>query len=69
MPIYTYRCPVCHDTRELQRKIAEMDDPVTCIPCLEARSLEVADTFTPPRMDRIMSAPAPHFPGASSWRG
>lgn len=68
MPLYVYACPRCKGEVELQRKIVEMDDPVTCMTCKEEWN-DVDVVQRRPLMDRVMTAPAPHFPGASSWRG
>jgi putative FmdB family regulatory protein len=68
MPIYIYRCSTCHAVVERQRKIAEMDDPVTCVVCREMDSTDTKAEHSF-HMERIMAAPAPHFPGSGSWRG
>lgn len=68
MPLYVYSCPRCSTEVELQRKISEMDEPVTCTTCVEQAEV-TGGKGTPHRMERIISAPAGHFPGASSWRG
>lgn len=69
MPIFAYKCPRCLAEVELQRKIAEMDDPVICSTCEEQVEVTGGESKWPYRMDRVISAPAEHFPGASSWRG
>lgn len=70
MPLYVYRCDRCKAEVELQRKISEMDFPVSCLACTEEGAL-LTDRPGDARvlMARVISAPAGHFPGASSWRG
>ena len=30
MPLYEYRCPICDDTFEARRPMAEASDPIEC---------------------------------------
>lgn len=30
VPLYEFRCPICDDTFEIRRPMAEASDPVTC---------------------------------------
>lgn len=57
MPIYVYRCQKGH-TRELVRRISQMDDPVTCEPCTEVLLQEMTDeevqeTVSTAQMERV----------------
>jgi hypothetical protein len=68
MPLYVYRCPKCNAQREIQRKIAERDEPVMCShgdPLL--LPLNGSDIHATP-MERIPTAPLGGFPGADDWR-
>lgn len=59
MPCYEYECPKCHERIELQRKVAELYDPVLCEKCPPAELVV---------MELRISLVAPQFPGASNWR-
>lgn len=61
MPLYDYECPKCHQRFELIRKLADRDAPLGCNRC------ETPDGI-PVQLDRVDTAPASAFPGASSWR-
>jgi putative FmdB family regulatory protein len=62
MPLFEFRCERCGGTVEEIRPISAMDEPCACPKC----SREVGYMI---RAERVISAPAPQFPGAASWRG
>lgn len=61
MPLYDYKCVKCGGVITELRCIADMDRPCECPKC----SKEVGFTIT---AQRIPTAPAPQFPGASGWQ-
>ena len=56
MPLYEYRCPICDDTFEARRPMAEASDPVDC-PQGHAGSRRLLSVFA--SVGSASSAPTP----------
>ena len=56
MPLYEYRCPICDDTFEARRPMAEASDPVDC-PQGHAGSRRLLSVFA--SVGSASAAPAP----------
>lgn len=64
MPLYVYKCPRCNAVAEVQRKIADRDEPLVCASEECERGTYLSISF----MRREPTAPSGVFPGAASWR-
>lgn len=68
MPIHTFRCKLGH-TFEALTKMDLSDAPKVCPKVDQAESIVSGREFLCLReVERLISAPSGHFPGADSWR-
>lgn len=68
MPIYAFRCPEGHTTKELLCKSDLSDAPRTC-QVLVGGADHFGQRICGKPLERVLAAPASVFPGADRWRG
>jgi hypothetical protein len=64
VPLYTYRCTDGH-TFDAQVRLDGSDAPTACRECVDPESINCRCEKP---LEKIIAAPARHFPGADSWR-
>lgn len=68
MPMYEYRCAAGH-TFEVRGKIDGSDAPTACTVPVGVQDLNGLDpTPCNQPVEKQLSAPSRHFPGADSWQ-
>lgn len=55
MPIYEYRCPSCKDTKEIVRKITDLEEKPVCDACSDHPSTCPDGCFVM-EMERVISS-------------